>query len=135
MQSVLRRTLLKRVDSLSMSEAEVRVFLSGRVAFYLAMGASILAAQSIDTVIRFPVPTQVGTAKLEPAAYELKLQGSLLILTDKESKRSYTTVVKVEKLDSKSTATAAMGEMQDGVEIVTFIQQKGAGYRLVFASK
>lgn len=101
----------------------------------LLAGSSIAAtatAEGDTDTVSFSAPSKVGSVVLPPGLYRLKIQGSLVFFTDIASKKSFSALVKVEKLPKKSAFTAAQARNTDGGQQVESIVVQGADYKLVF---
>ena len=104
----------------------------------LIVGFAIIAVMAVagpavdGEMVSFSAPSKVGAAVLQPGLYRLKLQGAVLFLTDPTTKKSVSAIVKVEKMDKKSSFTAAQGRTVDGIQQIETILLQGADYKLVF---
>jgi hypothetical protein len=83
--------------------------------------------------VRFASPAQVGSAKLEPGLYSVKVQGSIVIFSDVNKGKSTTAMAKMEKMDKKAESNSVQGSVVDGVQQVQFITLQGSDQKIVFA--
>jgi hypothetical protein len=100
------------------------------VVVLLALAASV--AFAVDDSISFSSPVQVGNLNMEAGLYKIRVQGALVIFSEPRSGKSMSTVVKLEKMDKKSTFTSAQGNKVDGVQQVEVITLFGSDSKLVF---
>jgi hypothetical protein len=89
---------------------------------------------AVDFDVSFTQTAQVGSVKLGPGRYRLALRGAVAVFTEPSSARSFTVIVKVEKTPRKSTFSAVLGNVQDGVQKVDSIILAGADFKLGFAN-
>ncbi len=103
---------------------------------FFAVCALALAdlAGAAEYEISFSQPSQVAAVKLEPGRYRIELRGSVVVLTDPATGKSYTAVSKVEKTSKKSSFGAVVGNVVDGVQRVDSIVLAGADFKLNFAT-
>jgi uncharacterized protein GlcG (DUF336 family) len=101
------------------------------LAVTLAM-AALPASEAEGDSVSFSMPSKVGSLIVPPGLYRLKLQGALVFLTEVNTKKSFSALVKVEKTAKKSGFTAAQGRSVDGTQHIESIVLAGADYKLVF---
>ena len=91
------------------------------------------ASDADGETVSFSLSSKVGSVVIPPGLYKLKLQGSLVFFMDVSTKRSVSTLVKVEKTGKKSSFTAAQARPLDGGgQQVDAIVLQGMDYKLVF---
>ncbi len=98
----------------------------------LCAAASAGTVWCADYDLSISQPARIGNVKLEPGRYKLRLQGSVVILTELATNRSSTVLAKVEKAEKPATFTMVQGDSTDGVEQVQQIVLAGAPFRLRF---
>ncbi len=76
-------------------------------------------------------PVTVGTVKLAPGDYKLKVDGFNAIFINKQRKE-FSSPVKVQPADKKAAATAIETREENGVSEITIIDIGGADFKLVF---
>lgn len=104
-----------------------------RILLCLALLFSLVSiAGAVGDQLTIKNKTRMGTLAVEPGLYKVKLQGSLLFITDLKTQKSVTTVVTVEKLDKKSEHTAISGPVADGTLQAESLVLQGADYKMVF---
>jgi hypothetical protein len=99
--------------------------------------AALLAGMSAayegeNEAVSFSATSKVGAVVVPPGLYRLKVQGSVLFLTGVDNKKSFSTLVRVERTTKKSPMTAALGKTVEGANLVESIVLQGQDYRLVF---
>ncbi len=77
-------------------------------------------------------PAKAGTVDLPAGSFKLAVQGSIAVITDLETKKAYTTMVKVETGDKKFSLTSADLTTQNGQKRVQSVSIGGSSVRLVF---
>ena len=97
-----------------------------------ALSVAAFAAADPESEVSFSMPSKVGSVVLPPGLYRLKIQGALVFFTDVSTKKSFSALVKVEKVPKKSSFTAAQGRPMDGGQQVDTIVLQGADYKLIF---
>jgi hypothetical protein len=103
-----------------------------RILLCLALLCAPLAAADPEPEVSFSTASKIGAIFLPPGLYRVRVQGALLFLTDSNSKKSYTALVKLEKLAKRSSYTAVQGRSVDGVQRVEAIVVEGEEFRGVF---
>jgi hypothetical protein len=93
--------------------------------------AALCAASTKQYTVTFVTPVQVGSVKLAPGEYKVKVDGANAVFTDSH-KKSFTAPAKVEKVDKKSPFTAAETKEVNGSEQLNIIDIDGADFKLVF---
>jgi hypothetical protein len=91
------------------------------------LGATAYSAASI-----LLAPSKVGAMVLPPGLYKVKLQGAPVLLTDVDSKKSDSALVRMEKTEKRSTFTAAQARLVDRIQQIDAIVLSGADYKLLF---
>jgi hypothetical protein len=101
---------------------------SALVCFSLAAGS---LPGSKQFTVSFSQAVQVGTVKLAPGDYKVKVVGDNAIFTDSK-KKEFTAPVKIEKIAKKAPTTAVETKEINGVQKVDIIDVGGADFKLVF---
>ena len=97
----------------------------------LSLSSVVFAGQKAYDVI-FSAPTTVGTVKLAPGQYTVKVDGANAVFTSQENSKKVTTPVKVEQ-GAKKFAVTAVDSTKDGDgEKVNAIQLGGSSTTLEF---
>lgn len=108
-----------------------------RVAILALALTSILLAGSKNGVKTYTFtlhdPAVAGSAQLKPGEYRLKLDGSQVVLTDKNGNRIDTTAT-VETAERKFDGTAIDSTTAEGTNRITAIELGGSKNRVVFQS-
>ncbi len=99
---------------------------------FLWAAASAGTAWCGDYDLSLSQPARLGNLRVEPGRYKLKVQGSVVILTDPATNKSSTVLAKIEKTDKPAAFTMVQGDLADGVEQVQQITLAGASFRLRF---
>ena len=92
------------------------------------------AAWAADYEVSFAQAAKVGKVQIEAGRYKLRVQGSLVILTDSETNKSATVLARVEPTEKPAGFTAVIGSASGGYEHVEQIVLAGANFRLRFAN-
>ena len=100
-----------------------------RVAILALLGVSLASAKTYTFTVTDPA--QAGKVQLKPGEYSLKLDGSQVVLMDRDGRRIDTTA-KVESADRKFDQTAISSSKADGTNRIEAIQLGGSKYRVVF---
>lgn len=106
--------------------------MSKRFLVLLAAACGLLVAADAEPHVSFSSPSKVGASFLPAGLYRVRVQGNLVFLTGEESKKSYTALVKVEKLAKPASFTAAQAHAVDGVNRIDSIVFQGGDTKLVF---
>lgn len=106
-----------------------------RILFTSALLCASLVAGTVpgnrQYTLTFTQSLQVGTAKLAPGVYKLKVEGETATFTNSH-KENFTAPVKVEKVEKKAAYTAIETKNQNGTEVLNIIDIGGAEFKLVF---
>ena len=81
--------------------------------------------------VNFAQPIQVGTVKLAPGEYKVKVDGANATFTDSK-KKTYTAPVKVESVTKKFQVTSIESKQVNGAQQLDAIDIGGAEFKLVF---
>jgi len=100
----------------------------------LSLSALVFAGQKSFTVT-FDKATSVGSAKLAPGEYKVKVDGSNAVFTNTSSYKSVSTAVKVENGDKKYKETAVDTVRDGAIEGVTSISVGGTTMKLDFGKQ
>jgi hypothetical protein len=76
-------------------------------------------------------PTMAGTNELKAGEYEVRLQGTQVILTDETRGKSVTVPVTIEHADKKFNDTAVESINKDGKDSIHAIMLGGSDTRIV----
>ena len=94
-----------------------------------------LSAGSLPTSRQFSItisqPAQVGSVKLAPGDYKLKIDATNAIFIDSHRKE-FSAPVKIEKTAKKAPTTAIETKEVNGAQEITCIDLGGADFRLLF---
>ncbi len=99
-------------------------------ALLLCLVATLASAKNYT--VSFKAVTQVGSVKLAPGMYTLKVNGSNAVFTPVNGKEGATAEVKSEKLPKKASYTAVESKSEEGFDKVEAISLEGTDTRLVF---
>jgi VCBS repeat-containing protein len=94
--------------------------------------ASATAVCAKDFPVTLPVATAVRNLKLEPGAYTIRLQGSLVFFVDKHGK-SVSALAKQEKAEDKAKRTTMETSKEGDQARITAIALEGSEFKLTFA--
>jgi hypothetical protein len=97
------------------------------------MIAWLPAAEPDGETVSFSAPSKVGAVVVPPGLYRLKVQGALVFFTDVATKKSFSALVRLEKMAKRSSFTAAQAKpIEGGQQQVDAIVMQGLDYKLVF---
>jgi len=91
-----------------------------------------LSAGTKQYSISFDKAVEVGSVKLAPGDYKVKVDGSNAVFTAEKNRQTFTAPVKVEKQAKKPEYTSVESKDQNGVEHVDAIDLGGSDVKLVF---
>ena len=100
-----------------------------------ALALTLMVPAVFATELRLASPSQVGTTKLDPGRYDVKLRGNVAVFSDIEHGKSYAIVTKPEKMEKKSESTVVNGQLVNGVQRVDSIVLSGSDQKLTFAKE
>jgi hypothetical protein len=100
----------------------------------LSLSTLVFAGQKSFTVV-FDKEATVGTAKLAPGEYKVKVDGSNAVFTNNSSFKSTTTAVKVETGEKKFKQTAVDSVKNDSGQVVQSIMVGGTTMKLGFGKQ
>lgn len=93
--------------------------------------AALCTASAKDYSVTFSKPIHVGSVKLAAGEYKVKVNGSTAVFTNSSSK-SVSAPTTVQKVEKKSSYTAAETKTVNGEESLSAIDLDGADFKLVF---
>jgi hypothetical protein len=99
----------------------------------LSLCSVVFAGQKSYDVI-FSSPSKVGTLKLAPGQYTVKLDGSNAVFTNSQTSKSVSTAVKVETNAKKFQYTAVDSTKDGDGEKVNAIELGGSTTKLAFSN-
>ena len=100
----------------------------------LAFSSLVFAGQKSFTVV-FDTVTSVGSVKLTPGEYKVKVDGTNAVFTNNSSYKSVTTAVKVETSEKKFRDTAVDSVKNPAGNTVTSISVGGTTMKLDFGKQ
>ncbi|HXK03547.1 MAG TPA: hypothetical protein VMS37_14195 [Verrucomicrobiae bacterium] len=98
----------------------------------LSLSSVVFAGQKAYDVI-FSAPTTVGSVKLAPGQYSVKVDGSNAVFTNSQNAKSVSTPVKVESGTKKYQYTAVDSTKEGETEKINAIELGGSTTKLEFA--
>ena|SRR5215475_14560235 len=98
----------------------------------LVLSLSTLIAGPKSFTVIFDKATMVGTAKLAPGEYKVKVDGTNAVFTNSSNYKSVSTAVKVETTEKKFKDTAVDTVKSDAGDVVTSISVGGSTTKLDF---
>jgi len=99
----------------------------------LSLSSVVFAGQKAYDVI-FSAPTKVGSIKLAPGQYTVKVDGSNAVFTNSQTSKSVSTAVKVENGTKKFPYTAVDSTKDGDSEKVNAIELGGSTTKLDFGN-
>ncbi len=99
-------------------------------AFLLLAGFCALEAAEWDFTL--PAVTKAGAVMLNAGEYKVSLRGSVALITDKKSEKSYTVVVKTEDSESKFEHTFIATSKRDGENKLISLSIGGTKTKIIF---
>jgi hypothetical protein len=102
--------------------------------FVLLMSAlaGLSALQAADWSFTLSSGAKAGTIALEPGEYKLALRGSVAVITDVKTSKSFTVVVKTENSDRKFDVTQVATAKRDGENRVLSVAVGGSPTKVLF---
>lgn len=100
-----------------------------RIAMLALLGVSLASAKTYTVTV--PDSAQAGKVQLKPGEYNLKLDGSQVMLLDQTGHRIDVSA-KVEVADRKFDSTAISISKADGTNRIQWIELGGSKNRVVF---
>jgi hypothetical protein len=94
--------------------------------------SSILFAGTKSYQVVFTSPAKVGTVKLAPGEYSLKVEGDTAVFTNVQNSKKFTAPVKVENGAKKHSVTAVDSTKEADGENVKSIELGGSTTTLAF---
>lgn len=105
-----------------------------RIAFALIVlilaSASIAVAGSYGFTVTTPL--KAGSVELAPGDYKVAVQGSVAIVTNLQTDKSFTLIVKTETAETKFATTSLNTSKKDGRSVLGAIEVGGSTTKLVF---
>jgi hypothetical protein len=98
--------------------------------FLLLAGYQTLKAS--DWTFTLPSPAKAGAVVLNSGEYKISMRGSVAVITDAKSEKSYTAMAKVVDAENKFENTMVATSKRDGELKITSLSIAGTKTKIVF---